>query len=81
MTGPGAEPVPPTLKRSADPMVPAVARLSGRRRETADTWTLAIERHTPPPPTVASTTDPDALLARALESYGDNRLVMESCRD
>ncbi len=31
------------MNGSVDPMVPTVARLSGRRRETADTWTLALE--------------------------------------
>ncbi len=30
-------------RAAADPMVPAVARLAGRRRETADTWTLTLE--------------------------------------
>ncbi len=38
-----AAPMPPTATGTADPMVPAVARLSGRRRETADTWTLTLE--------------------------------------
>jgi NAD(P)H-flavin reductase len=52
-TGPGAEPgMPidgtaepssPLATGAADPMVPAFARLSGRRRETADTWTLTLE--------------------------------------
>ena len=28
-------------------------------------WTVAIERYAPPPATVASTTDPDALLRQA----------------
>jgi NAD(P)H-flavin reductase len=54
----GAEPMPPTVKgsaepalstaeRSVDPMMPTRLRLSGRRRETADTWTLALEADGP----------------------------------
>ena len=38
-----ADRLQPTPRRDVDPMVPTLARLTGRRRETADTWTLALE--------------------------------------
>jgi NAD(P)H-flavin reductase len=35
------------FRDTADPMVPTLARLLGRRRETADTWTLSLEADDP----------------------------------
>jgi NAD(P)H-flavin reductase len=48
-TGPGqgTGPMPATSNGGADPMVPTFVRLAGRRRETADTWTLALEADGP----------------------------------
>jgi NAD(P)H-flavin reductase len=42
-----AQGIPPTANGGADPMVPSFARLSRRRRETADTWTLSLEADGP----------------------------------
>ena len=45
---PGAVDRGPAVSEGAgDPMVPVFARLSARRRETADTWTLALEADGP----------------------------------